>query len=227
METINALGFVEVLGLVPGIEAADAMLKSARVRLLRQYEVQPGMITVVVEGDLASCQAAVNAGVAAAARVGVVIASHLIARPDTNTETMVLDLIPGAKRGTPAPAEPAGQDLATPDKAEAAPSKASAQPLAKPAEKAAEKEPAKAAKKATPKSGKATAVAKPAAGALAAFELDQLVAFIAQAPKGRTWEEIAGHFPGQAKPLRKALDSCLKSGMLNKAGVYYRKAKEQ
>ena len=94
MDTLNALGFIEVYGLVAGIEAADAMVKSARVRLLRQYEVHPGLITLTVEGDLGACRAAVAAGVAAASRVGTVIASNVIGRPDGDTEMMVLDLIP-------------------------------------------------------------------------------------------------------------------------------------
>ena len=91
---MNALGFVEVYGFVTGMEAADAMLKSAQVRLLRQYEVHPGLITLAIEGDLGACRAAVAAGVAAASRVGTVIASNVIGRPDEYTETMVMDLIP-------------------------------------------------------------------------------------------------------------------------------------
>ena len=94
MNTINALGFIEVYGLVAGIEAADAMLKSAKVRLLRQFEVHPAMITVVIEGDLAACRAAVAAGVAAASRVGRVISSNVMGRPDEDTEIMVQGLIP-------------------------------------------------------------------------------------------------------------------------------------
>ena len=107
---MNALGFIEVYGLVAGIEAADAMLKSAQVRLLRQYEVRPGLITVVVEGDLAACRAAVAAGVAAASRVGTVIAENVIGRPDQDTETLIMTLIPrpAAGKGTiPAPLAPA------------------------------------------------------------------------------------------------------------------------
>ncbi len=145
MDSINALGFIEVYGLVPGIEAADAMLKSARVRLLRQYEVQPGLITVVVEGDLAACQAAVNAGVAAASRIGKVVSSLLIPRPDGDTATMVLDLVgterkkaPATQAGGSASATPAAQaGEAEPAAAKKAPAKAPKQagsgPAAKPA----------------------------------------------------------------------------------------------
>ena len=91
---IDALGFIEVYGLVAGIEAADAMLKSAQVRLLRQHEVRPGLITLVVEGDLAACRAAVSAGAAAASRVGSVISENVIGRPDADTETLVMDFTP-------------------------------------------------------------------------------------------------------------------------------------
>ena len=73
----NALGLIEVNGLLAAIEAADAMLKSATVRLSRRHVISPGLVTVVVEGDIASCRAAVDAGSAAAARVGTKILSAL------------------------------------------------------------------------------------------------------------------------------------------------------
>ena len=115
---MNALGFVEVYGLVAGIEAADAMLKSAQVRLLRQYEVHPGLITLVIEGDLGACRAAVAAGVAAASRGGTVIASNVIGRPDEDTETMVMDLIPRPSVGKiPSSGSSRRRESATPIKA--------------------------------------------------------------------------------------------------------------
>jgi ethanolamine utilization protein EutK len=92
METINSLGLLEVRGLVTGIEAADAMLKSAQVRLLRQHQVSPGLITLVVEGDLAACRASVDAGIAAASRVGEVISQRVIGAPDEDTGVFVLGL---------------------------------------------------------------------------------------------------------------------------------------
>ena len=111
MSTINALGFIEVYGLVAGIEAADAMLKSAQVRLLREHGVHPGLITLVVEGDLAACGAAVNAGIAAASRVGKVVSSHVIGRPDPDTENLIMGMLretapeekPVPRQKTPAP----------------------------------------------------------------------------------------------------------------------------
>jgi ethanolamine utilization protein EutK len=91
METINSLGLLEVRGLTAGIEAADAMLKSARVRLLRQHQVNPGLITLVVEGDLAACRASVDAGVAAASRIGEIVAQRVIGAPDADTGDFVLE----------------------------------------------------------------------------------------------------------------------------------------
>lgn len=65
---INALGLLEVDGMVAAIDAADAMLKAANVRLLSHEVLDPGRLTLVVEGDLAACRAALDAGCAAARR---------------------------------------------------------------------------------------------------------------------------------------------------------------
>lgn len=96
---VDAIGFVEVVGLVVAIEAGDAMVKAARVRLLKEHKISPGWETVVVEGDLAACQAAVQAGRAAAMRLGKVIGSLVIPRPDLDTEDLVLDLLNGEPSG--------------------------------------------------------------------------------------------------------------------------------
>lgn len=90
---INAFGLIEVRGLVTAVEAADAMLKSADVKLIRQQRTNPGLITLIVEGDLAACRAAVDAGAAAAARLGEVVSRLEIGRPDDDTERMILSLI--------------------------------------------------------------------------------------------------------------------------------------
>jgi len=79
---INALGLLEVDGMVAAIDAADAMLKAANVRLLSHEVLDPGRLTLVVEGDLAACRAALDAGCAAAMRTGRVISRKEIGRPD-------------------------------------------------------------------------------------------------------------------------------------------------
>ena len=67
---INALGLLEVEGMVAAVDAADAMLKAANVRLLSHEVLDPGRLTLVVEGDLAACRAALDAGSVAAERTG-------------------------------------------------------------------------------------------------------------------------------------------------------------
>lgn len=77
----DALGFVETFGLTAAIEAADAMGKSARVRVKSVCNADAGLITVICEGDIAACKAAVDAGTAAARRMNGFLSSNLIARP--------------------------------------------------------------------------------------------------------------------------------------------------
>ena len=91
-ETINALGFIEVRGLAAAIETADAMLKSAQVRLLRQLLRDPIQTTLTVEGELGACQAAVDAGRAAATRMGAFVACQVMGRPANDTAEFVLSL---------------------------------------------------------------------------------------------------------------------------------------
>lgn len=78
---MEALGMVECMGLVAMIEAADAMVKTANVTLVGYEKIDAGLVTAIVRGDVAAVKAAVDAGAAAAARVGKVTATHVIARP--------------------------------------------------------------------------------------------------------------------------------------------------
>ncbi|EGI5597428.1 ethanolamine utilization microcompartment protein EutK [Salmonella enterica subsp. enterica serovar Amsterdam] len=111
---INALGLLEVDGMVAAVDAADAMLKAANVRLLSHQVLDPGRLTLVVEGDLAACRAALDAGSAAAQRTGRVISRKEIGRPEEDTQW----LIGGFERAT-TPTEKAPQVPATPEFAEA------------------------------------------------------------------------------------------------------------
>jgi len=77
----EALGLVECRGLVAMIEAADAMVKSANVRLVGYEKVDAGLVTAIVRGEVAAVRSAVDAGAAAARRVGEVVATHVIPRP--------------------------------------------------------------------------------------------------------------------------------------------------
>jgi ethanolamine utilization protein EutM len=77
----EALGMVETKGYAGSVEASDAMLKAANVSLLRQVPIGGGYVTVLVRGDVGSVKASVDAGAKAAARVGELLTSHVIARP--------------------------------------------------------------------------------------------------------------------------------------------------
>ncbi|NNF56881.1 MAG: BMC domain-containing protein [Rhodothermaceae bacterium] len=79
--TDGALGLLETFGLVAAIEGVDAMLKASNVRLLVQERTVPGLITSTIVGETAAVRAAVDAGRAAAERVGTVVSAHVIPRP--------------------------------------------------------------------------------------------------------------------------------------------------
>ena len=83
---MNALGMIETKGLVGSIEAADAMLKAANVTLASKTHVGGGLVTVMVRGDVGAVKAAVDAGAAAAERVGELISVHVIPRPADDVE---------------------------------------------------------------------------------------------------------------------------------------------
>lgn len=78
---LEALGMIETKGLVTLIEACDAMLKAANVRLVGFEKVGRGYATGFVRGDVAAVKAATDAGAAAAAKVGEIISVHVIPRP--------------------------------------------------------------------------------------------------------------------------------------------------
>ena len=79
--TEAAIGMVETKGYTGAIEATDGMAKAANVTISRSIAIGGGLITVVCRGDVASVKAAVDAGSKAAARVGELVASHVIPRP--------------------------------------------------------------------------------------------------------------------------------------------------
>jgi ethanolamine utilization protein EutM len=79
--TMEALGMIETKGFVALVEATDAMLKAANVELVGWDKVGSGMVTAFVVGDVAAVKAAVDAGAAAAGRIGEVISVQVIPRP--------------------------------------------------------------------------------------------------------------------------------------------------
>lgn len=88
----EALGMVETKGLVGAIEAADAMAKAANVAMIGYEKIGSGLVTVMVRGDVGAVKAAVEAGAAAAKRVGEVISVHVIPRPHADTEKLLPEI---------------------------------------------------------------------------------------------------------------------------------------
>ncbi len=86
-----ALGLIETKGLVGAIEAADAMTKTANVQLIGKEYAKGGLVTIKIMGETAAVKAAVDAGAAAAQRVGQLISVHVIPRPDDQTDLVVFD----------------------------------------------------------------------------------------------------------------------------------------
>jgi len=80
---------IETRGLVGSIEAADAMLKAAQVRLMCKQQVGGALVTIIVTGDVGAVKAAVDAGAAAASRVGHLVSRHVIPRPASDVGEML------------------------------------------------------------------------------------------------------------------------------------------
>ncbi len=112
---MSALGLIETKGLLPAVEAADAMLKAADVRLLEKSLAGGGLVTITVAGETAAVKAAVDAGAAAVRRLAgaTLVSTHVIPRPDGEL-AQIIALKPGAvaekKQPSPvaAPADPKG-----------------------------------------------------------------------------------------------------------------------
>jgi ethanolamine utilization protein EutM len=85
----GALGLVETKGLVAAIEAADAMVKAANVRLIGREQIGGGLVTVMVRGDVGAVKAATDAGSTAAKKVGELISVHVIPRPHEDVEAIL------------------------------------------------------------------------------------------------------------------------------------------
>lgn len=82
----DALGMIETRGFAAMVEAADAMVKAAKVELVSYERIGGGYVTAVVRGDVAAVKAAVEAGARGAEKVGELVATHVIARPHGNID---------------------------------------------------------------------------------------------------------------------------------------------
>lgn len=85
----DALGMIETRGFAAMVEAADAMVKAAKVELVSYEKIGGGYVTALVRGDVAAVKAACDAGQTAASRVGEIVSVHVIARPHTNIDEVL------------------------------------------------------------------------------------------------------------------------------------------
>nr|WP_312115704.1 BMC domain-containing protein [Brevibacillus reuszeri] len=85
----DALGMVETKGLIGAVEAADAMVKAANVKLVGKVHVGGGLVTVMVRGDVGAVKASTDAGAAATEKVGELVSVHVIPRPHSDIELIL------------------------------------------------------------------------------------------------------------------------------------------
>ena len=85
----DALGMIECRGFAAMVEASDAMVKAANVRLVAYEKIGGGYVTAVVRGDVAAVKAATDAGAAAASKIGELVTVHVIPRPHTNVQEVL------------------------------------------------------------------------------------------------------------------------------------------
>lgn len=93
----DALGMIETKGFVGMVEAADAMVKAAKVELVGFEKIGGGYVTAIVRGDVAAVKAATEAGQRAAERVGELVSVHVIPRPHVNID----EVLPLGRQGSP------------------------------------------------------------------------------------------------------------------------------
>jgi ethanolamine utilization protein EutM len=85
----DALGMIETKGFVAMVEAADAMVKAAKVELVGYEKIGGGFVTAIVRGDVAAVKAATEAGQRAAERIGEMVSVHIIPRPHANVDSVL------------------------------------------------------------------------------------------------------------------------------------------
>lgn len=85
----EALGMIETKSFAAVVEAADAMVKAAKVELVHYEKTGGGFVTAIVRGDVAACKAATDAGSRAAEKIGEVVSVHVIPRPHSNVDRVM------------------------------------------------------------------------------------------------------------------------------------------
>ena len=95
---MEALGMIETKGLTACIEAADAAVKAANVKLVGYEKIGSGLVTIMFRGEVAACRASCDAGAAAAQKVGEVVSVHVIPSPHSDLEGRLPIALEGKKK---------------------------------------------------------------------------------------------------------------------------------
>lgn len=95
---MEALGMIETKGLVACIEAADAAVKAANVKLVGYEKIGSGLVTIMFRGEVAACRASCDAGAAAAQKVGELVSVHVIPSPHSDLEGRLPIALEGRKK---------------------------------------------------------------------------------------------------------------------------------
>ena len=94
---MDALGMIETKGLIACVEAADAAVKAANVKLVGYEKIGTGLVTILFRGEVAACRASCDAGAAAAQRVGELVSVHVIPQPHSDLEAKMPIVVKGGK----------------------------------------------------------------------------------------------------------------------------------
>ncbi len=214
-------GFVETRGFIAAIEAADAMLKAAKVELVSRRKAGGALVMVIVKGRLDACRAAVDAGSAAADRIGELISAHVIPNPYGDTEQLVSQYLGGRKKKKQAQAvkstaqkkQPV-QKRVTKEKKAIAPTrrKQTVPSEKKEAPKKAIPSKAEREEKATRKTAKKTDSFSPQ---------EKLLHLMTAAPEGITLTQLADAFGTPAADVRVLIKKLMDRGVVEKVQKKY------
>jgi len=223
-------GFIETRGYVAAIEAADAMVKAAKVEVVKWRKAGGALVMVVVKGELGACRAAVDAGSAAAERVGELVSSNVIPNPYGDTETLVSQYLGGRKRKPTPPIPKAAvikrKDVPKAIKKPTVTEKPKQQPPQKLSRKKVSSKPAKPVEKvvAAPVKPKAPpkSAAKPKAKKGASFSPpERLLHLIAAAPEGITLNQLSADFDKSTAEIRQMIKKLMDRNVIEKVQKRY------
>ncbi len=223
-------GFVETRGYIAAIEAADAMVKAAKVDIVKLRKAGGALVMVIVKGELSACRAAVDAGSAAADRVGELVSSNVIPNPFDDTDMLIEQYLGGRKKK-----QQAAKNKPVKKKGKVSPGRSPAnasvkKPVVKTPKVNKPKNSAfqlKAKKKnasGLTSSVKSKTVSVKKAGPktdVSFSQQERLIHLIAAAPKGITVDQLAGKFKKPVAEVRQLIKKLMDRNLIEKVQKRY------